>query len=82
MEYFYVIFVETSEWDSDYEFIAATFEEARANIKKHANWYCPPGTCTIYKINQNFRRIKKWEYEAGKFIPGKGCHNAAKVDHD
>ena len=85
MEYFYIIHQTMSESTSMDVFIATTFEAARAEVKNHCDWYCKKGTCKIYKVDQNFHKIKQWDYEEDKLVPG-GTYwwnkDSEKIDHD
>lgn len=85
MEYFYIIHQTMSESTSMDVFISTTFEAARAEVKNHCDWYCKQGTCKIYKVDQNFHKVKQWDYEEDKLVPG-GTYwwnkDSEKVDHD
>lgn len=70
MRYYYIIEETANEYSSLKKYIAESFEDARAHVKDYTNWYCPKGSCTIIKVDENFHELMRWDYYDNKFRPG------------
>lgn len=68
MKHYFLIKTTVNEWNTCYEYIADTLEEAEAHIMEFDDWYCMPGTCTIVEVDSRMRKIKEYKYEEGVLV--------------
>lgn len=66
MKTYYLIKTSYSEYNSGYERICETLEEAESHIMEYEDWYCPRGTCTIEKVDEQFNVLERRRYWEGK----------------
>jgi hypothetical protein len=59
---YYLIRTSNNEWDSSYKKICDTLEEAKKEVPNFSDWYCPPGTCSIHEVDENFTTYKVYSF--------------------
>ena len=66
MKRYYLIRVSTSEYNSRYEKICETLEEAKKEVPNYANWWSPQGSCDIHEVDENFNTYKVYSFYDNK----------------
>ena len=66
MKRYYLIRTASNEWDSSYKKICDTLEEAKKEVPNFADWYCPPGTCSIHEVDEDFNIYKVYSFYDSK----------------
>ena len=66
MKNYYIIYVETGEYESIATRICESFDEAKSHIMEYEGWWSDKGTCCIKEINENCRCLQTWLFKNGE----------------
>ncbi len=66
MKTYYLIRESNNEYTSSYRRICTSLEEAESHVMEYEDWYCPRGTCSIYKVDEQFNVLERRHYREGK----------------
>ena len=66
MKTYYLIRESNDGYTVSYRRICTSLEEAESHIMEYVDWYCPRGTCSIDKVDEQFNVLERRHYREGK----------------
>jgi hypothetical protein len=65
-KYYYLIRTTDTEHSSSYKKICESYEEAESEVMNYADWWCQKGTCTVVKVDSDFKIVMSFRFYDGK----------------